>query len=75
MLYHAPLTVEPHAQDGKWVIDDDQLKVFVSERWALGEQFGPVWALTHRLGEHQQPRASVPSLCSLGAAPPDAAGC
>lgn len=36
VLYHAPLTFEPTQQeDGSWAIDDEQIKVFVSEHWSL----------------------------------------
>lgn len=36
VLYHAPLTFEPAQRaDGAWVVDDDQLRVFISERWSL----------------------------------------
>ncbi|TXT13700.1 hypothetical protein VHUM_01067 [Vanrija humicola] len=37
VLYHAPLTFEPDAAEAGpgWRINDEQLKVFVSERWSL----------------------------------------
>ncbi|EJT52784.1 hypothetical protein A1Q1_01824 [Trichosporon asahii var. asahii CBS 2479] len=36
VLYHAPLTFEPTQQeDGSWAVDDEQIKVFVSEHWNL----------------------------------------
>ncbi|WOO81447.1 GPI transamidase component PIG-S [Vanrija pseudolonga] len=36
VLYHAPLTFEPdHAEGDGWRINDEQLKIFVSERWSL----------------------------------------
>lgn len=36
VLYHAPLTFEPTQQeDGSWVVDDEEIKVFVSEHWSL----------------------------------------
>lgn len=36
VLYHAPLTFEPTRQeDGSWAVDDEQIKVFVSEHWNL----------------------------------------
>lgn len=50
VLYHAPLAFEPlHAmnavsEDGsdapakeEWIVDEDGMKMFVSERWTLGE--------------------------------------
>lgn len=35
VLYHAPLTIDPDHVNGSWVIDDDGMNVFVSERWSL----------------------------------------
>jgi len=36
VAYHAPLTFEPTQRaDGAWVIDDDMMKIFISERWTL----------------------------------------
>lgn len=36
VLYHAPLTFEPtRREDGTWVIDDEHMKIFISERWSL----------------------------------------
>ncbi|CAK9779956.1 hypothetical protein CC85DRAFT_158535 [Cutaneotrichosporon oleaginosum] len=33
VLYHAPLAFEPAQQDDGWVVDEDGMKMFVSERW------------------------------------------
>ncbi|KAL1411135.1 GPI transamidase component [Vanrija albida] len=35
VLYHAPLTFDPAPEADAWRINDEQLKVFVSERWSL----------------------------------------
>lgn len=41
VLYHAPLAFEPlkSEDEGKeeWVVDEDGMKMFVSERWTLGK--------------------------------------
>lgn len=42
VLYHAPLAFEPlrAKEDGSdaegWIVDEDGMKMFVSERWTLG---------------------------------------
>lgn len=35
VLYHAPLAFEPARDEHGWVVDEDGMKVFVSERWTL----------------------------------------
>lgn len=35
VLFHAPLTFEPTSVDDKWVLTEDEMKTFVSERWTL----------------------------------------
>ncbi|BEI84378.1 hypothetical protein CcaverHIS002_0409820 [Cutaneotrichosporon cavernicola] len=35
VLYHAPLAFEPTHDEEGWVVDEDGMKMFVSERWTL----------------------------------------
>jgi phosphatidylinositol glycan class S len=78
VVHHAPLTFEPtQREDGKWVVDDDHMKIFISERWTLdsGSTNNPVLkfllfvpSASHRpmyLGEKESKAFLVPQKGSV----------
>lgn len=65
------------AGDDVWRVGEEDMKVFVnSEKWSLGKWHGMRLDadVDGRLGEHEQPRPPLSTVCTICAAPPDATG-